>query len=101
MSILVYSQPRCAFVRVRKTGSTSIIQGLLGGREAAVRLPPGELPEDFDERFSFGFVRHPLDRAMSALAMFSDYPTETEEEEDMRPLAQPPRTPPPPPPTEP
>lgn len=84
MKILSFLEPDCLFIRIPKTGSTSIIEGLLGGRNNAACVYNGEMPEDVSNRFVFTFVRHPLDRLMSAIKMFSTYPTDTGEEELFR-----------------
>ncbi len=70
MSCLRYQDPRCVFVRVPKTGSTSIIRGLLGGKENAVEICRTGFPERWEHLFSFAIVRNPYDRFVSAYRMF-------------------------------
>ena len=37
MSILLFDDPACVFIRIGKTGSTSVVKGLFGGaRNAAI-----------------------------------------------------------------
>jgi hypothetical protein len=71
-------------VRIPKTGSTSVIKGLLGGIENAADNRIGEFPDDWRALYSFAFVRNPFDRLVSALLMFRDYPIQTAEEASFR-----------------
>ena len=67
-------------IRIAKTGSTSIVRGLLGGIENASHLTQGVFPNEWRSLYSFGFVRNPYDRLVSAWLMFQGYATATEEE---------------------
>lgn len=69
MTAYMYSDPRCAFVRVPKTGSTSIMNAFFGKPTARADCP---LPskEFWNYEKSFAFVRHPLDRFISVMSMF-------------------------------
>ena len=74
MTIMVFDDPSCVFVRTRKTGSTSIVQGLLGGRDRAALVEEhGRWPSGAGDRFSFAFVRDPFARLVSCVRMFRDY----------------------------
>ncbi len=78
----VYREPRCVFIRVRKTGSTSIVRGLLAqadglGEKAAT-------PPAFADAFHFAFVRNPFARLYSAYEMFQIYAVATPEEASLR-----------------
>src|ERR1700745_2368355 len=83
MYILRYLSPECVMVRVPKTGSTSVIDGLLWGVDAAEILI-GEFPAQWRSLYSFGFVRNPFDRLVSAFHMFQGYGVTTEAEKDFR-----------------
>ncbi|GJD49974.1 hypothetical protein OPKNFCMD_2710 [Methylobacterium crusticola] len=85
MSILLFEPPGCVFIRVRKTGSTSVVRGLFGGRDRAVlATADGRWDPRFDGRPTAAFVRNPFDRLVSCLRMFQDYAVATRDEEALR-----------------
>lgn len=85
MAILHFTTPPCNFIRVRKTGTTSVIRGLFGGQDQAAKVSRnGDWLPDFDGHFTFAFVRNPFDRMASCLRMFRDYKVKNEAEEKAR-----------------
>lgn len=85
MAILHFDPPRCNFIRVRKTGTTSVIRGLFGGQDKAVAISrSGEWLPAFDGHFTFAFVRNPFDRMASCLRMFESYQVKNAAEEEER-----------------
>lgn len=87
MSILLFDPPGCVFIRIRKTGSTSVIRGLFGDKSKARRVSSdGTWHPDFDGCFVFAFVRNPFARLISCLRMFRDYKVRTTEEQRFREL---------------
>ena len=69
MAAFLILEPRCVFLHVPKTGGASIRRGFFKNQyEGPVQ---GEVPEDWQELFKFGFVRNPFDRLISAWKMFS------------------------------
>ena len=70
MSALRFKNPDCVFLRIPKTGSTSVINGLLGGKEAAVDIRRDGFPVEWQSCFVFAMVRNPFDRLVSAFKMF-------------------------------
>jgi hypothetical protein len=74
MSIFLFDPPGCVFIRVRKTGSTSVVRGLFGSKRGATATTrDGTWDSRFDGHFAFAFVRNPFERMVSALRMFQDY----------------------------
>lgn len=69
----LFGEPlNCAFVRVPKTGSTSVIQGLLKPLHGpGLDVRDGPVPSEWRVK-SFAFVRNPIDRVISCLSMFND-----------------------------
>lgn len=85
MTLMRFEDPSCVFIRVRKTGSTSIVRGLLGGVGNTAEMVTGApFPPQWDGLFTFAFVRNPFERLVSCLAMFRSHPVETEAEADLR-----------------
>jgi hypothetical protein len=82
MSFLLFDKPPCVFIRIGKTGSTSVITGLLGGVTSAVlNTLEGDWRQEFEGLFTFAFVRNPFDRLVSCLRMFRHYRTVDGDEE--------------------
>lgn len=75
MSIVLFDPPGCVFIRIHKTGSTSVIKGLFGGIGAAKEVSrDGLWSPAFEGRPCFTFVRNPFERLASVFLMFRDYP---------------------------
>ena len=74
----LYSAPRCVFIRVRKTGTTSIVKGLMSNADG--RIVAETIPADWQNAFCFAFVRNPFERLASAFEMFHAYKVTTEAE---------------------
>lgn len=73
MSNFRLTNPDCVLIHIPKTAGTSIRKGVWAGR---VIGPPafGTIPADWNDLFKFTFVRHPLDRFVSAWKMFAEGP---------------------------
>ena len=69
MSIFLLKNPDCVLIHIPKTGGTSIRKGLWKKNYEGPAF--GRVPEDWHRHFKFAFVRHPLDRMVSAYKMFS------------------------------
>lgn len=69
MSIFLLKNPDCVLIHIPKTGGTSIRKGLWKKNYEGPAF--GRVPEDWRRHFKFAFVRHPLDRMVSAYKMFS------------------------------
>lgn len=70
MSNFRLSDPDCVLIHIPKTGGTSIRKGAWEGR--ASKAVFGRIPEEWSPLFKFAFVRHPLDRLISAWKMFTE-----------------------------
>ncbi|MEL6363486.1 MAG: sulfotransferase family 2 domain-containing protein [Pseudomonadota bacterium] len=68
MSNFRLKDPDCVFIHIPKTGGSSIRQGLWEGRYDGPEF--GRVPDDWAGLFSFAFVRHPIDRLVSAWSDF-------------------------------
>ena len=68
MSNFFLRDPDCIFIHIPKTGGSTIRRGLWGSRYDEPVF--GKLADDWPSVYSFAFVRHPLDRFVSA---FSDF----------------------------
>ncbi len=60
--------PDAVILHICKTGGTSIRLGIWGGKQEKAF---GVIPDEWQPLFKFAFVRHPLDRLVSAWKMFS------------------------------
>ncbi|MCR8546981.1 sulfotransferase family protein [Salipiger sp. P9] len=69
MSNFLLRDPDCILIHIPKTGGSSIRRGLWKGRYEGPAF--GDIPESWPEVFRFAFVRHPLDRFVSAYADFT------------------------------
>ena len=70
MSNFLLRDPDCVLIHIPKTAGTSIRKGAWQGRyEGPVH---GHLPQEWQSHFRFAFVRHPLDRFISAWKMFTE-----------------------------
>lgn len=70
MSTFIFDDPKAAFIHIPKTGGLTIRKGIWGGRYDGPYV--GEWKEEWDKLFSFAFVRHPIDRFVSAFYMFTE-----------------------------
>jgi hypothetical protein len=84
MSIIRFRSPECVMVRIPKTGSTSIVKGILEGMQNAACTSFGVFPEEWRSLYSFAFVRNPFDRLVSAFLMFRGYFVATDAEKKFR-----------------
>lgn len=84
MASILFDQPKAVMLRVPKTGSTSIVHGLFGGIGERDLIHHGPPPNSWMEYYRFCFVRNPYERMVSALEMFRSYPTETEQEKQLK-----------------
>lgn len=71
MANFLLVDPDCVFIHIHKTGGTSIRHGVWGGVRP-VEPAFGMIPAEWMHLFKFAFVRHPLDRFISAWKMFTD-----------------------------
>lgn len=74
MSNFRLSDPDCVLIHIPKTAGTSIRKGVWKGRVSGGPAF-GTIPEDWAPLFKFAFVRHPLDRFVSAFKMFTTGPS--------------------------
>lgn len=71
MANFLLTDPDCVFIHIHKTGGQSIRYGVWGGVRP-VEPTFGFIPDQWMHLFKFAFVRHPLDRFISAWKMFTD-----------------------------
>ncbi len=69
MSIFLLKNPNCVLIHIPKTGGTSIRKGAWNGRYEGPEFC--RVPVEWEHYFKFAFVRHPLDRFISAFMMFT------------------------------
>jgi hypothetical protein len=84
MPIYRFKIPECALIRIPKTGSTSIVRGMLGGGKNVSEIVRGYYPKEWEGIFTFALVRNPFDRLISAYHMFKEISVSTDEEEEMK-----------------
>lgn len=70
MSNFRLRDPDCVLIHIPKTGGTSIRKGIWGSNYEGPCF--GAMPEDWMPLFKFAFVRHPLQRFVSAWRMFTE-----------------------------
>jgi hypothetical protein len=70
MSNFRLRDPDCVLIHIPKTGGTSIRKGIWGSHYDGPCF--GEIPTDWLPLFKFAFVRHPLQRFVSAWKMFTE-----------------------------
>jgi hypothetical protein len=70
MSNFLLKDPDCVLIHIHKTGGTSMRKGVWVNR--ASKPVFGYIPDEWSHLFKFAFVRHPLDRLVSAWKMFTD-----------------------------
>ncbi|MCA0921584.1 sulfotransferase family 2 domain-containing protein [Pseudooceanicola nanhaiensis] len=69
MSNFLLRDPDCILIHIPKTGGSSIRRGVWQSRYDGPAF--GEIPADWPQVFRFAFVRHPLERFVSAYADFT------------------------------
>ena len=69
MSNFLLLEPDCVFIHLPKTGGSSIRHGIWASRYEGPAF--AAIPDNWRPYFKFAFVRHPLDRLVSAWADFS------------------------------
>lgn len=85
MPAIIYEKPKCMFIRIPKTGSTSIVQGLFQSSNKFNIIKSNlEYPKEMDSLFSFAFIRNPYQRIISSLLMFRNYPVKNDFELEIR-----------------
>ena len=84
MSIWVFNEPPATFIRIRKTGSTSIVKGIFKRRGEQHTLENCTFQPEWRSGLVFTFVRNPFDRLVSCLQMFQNYPVKSKAERCLR-----------------
>ena len=69
MSSFLLQDPDCVLIHIPKNGGSSIRKGIWEQRYEGPHFGP--LPESWKAYFCFAFVRHPLDRVVSAYCDFT------------------------------
>lgn len=70
MSNFLLKNPNCVFIHIPKTAGTSIRKGVWKSDYEGPYF--GTIPKEWENLFSFAFVRHPLQRFVSAYHMFTE-----------------------------
>lgn len=70
MSNFRLKDPDCVLIHIPKTGGTSIRKGVWERRTSKPAF--GHIPAEWAHLYKFAFVRHPLDRMISAWKMFTE-----------------------------
>lgn len=70
MSNFILKNPACVFIHIPKTAGTSIRKGVWKSNYKGPYF--GKIPKEYQNLFSFAFVRHPLQRFISAYNMFTE-----------------------------
>lgn len=70
MSNFLLRDPDCVFIHIPKTAGTSIRKGVWESRYEGPVF--GGIPTEWKGLYSFAFVRHPLQRMVSAYKMFTE-----------------------------
>jgi hypothetical protein len=70
MSNFYLRNPDCVLIHIPKTGGTTIRKGIWGSNYEGPAF--GVIPDAWQGLFKFAFVRHPLQRCVSAWKMFTD-----------------------------
>ncbi len=71
MSNFLLKDPDCVLIHIPKNGGSTIRRGLWNANYVGPEF--GAIPDDWAGYFKFAFVRHPLDRLISAWRDFSQY----------------------------
>jgi len=69
MSNFLLKDPECVFIHIPKTAGTSIRKGVWKSNYEGPVF--GYIPKEWEDLFSFAFIRHPLQRLVSAYNMFT------------------------------
>lgn len=70
MGAFLIKDHRCVFIHLPKTGGSTIRNGIFKSNYIGPLFR--SIPEDWNTRFKFAFVRNPYDRIVSAWKMFSE-----------------------------
>ena len=69
MSNFLLKNPNCVLIHIPKTGGSTIRKGIWQSNYDGPEF--GKIPPEWNTHFKFAFVRHPLQRLISAWADFS------------------------------
>ena len=69
MSAILFKQPEAVFIHIPKTGGKTV-RALWGG-DIKAQVSKGVMPDEWKDKYTFAFVRHPQTRLISAYNMFS------------------------------